>query len=376
MDFGFMRASTSQFGRPNKTQDRVVLSFDNFTSYLFTIDEALQHAWVFLTASKDPPIDIVKAFITQFGHTNGGSIRTDQGEKLARSIKFRDMVLCNHNYTVKPTGADSPSQNGVVKIYNNKLAICMRTLLYGAGLPAKYWSAALQHAVYLHNQLVHTVTKRMLIEGFFEFKPNIGHLKLKLFGSRVCVKRLGARPAKLDCNNFMGIFLGYMATNNNILYLDLSSGLVKQSHHMQLDKAWYLQASHPPAAQLLYDLGAEPDNIYHIATGPLTTPLPSDFHLPGTIKPIVIPWPLSPPTPNTHKHWPVPPACTTLPLPLHLTAVPETCHQPLTAAAAALTQAPLRQQRLPHKRSSIDIATDFNLTKGDMATAYLLPDPY
>ncbi len=56
-------------------------------------------------------------------------------------------------------------------------------------------------------------------------------------------------------------------------------------------------------------------------------------------------------------------------------AAPETCHQPLTAAAA-LTQASLCQQRLPCKWNSINIATDFNLTKGNMATVYLLPNPY
>jgi hypothetical protein len=74
MDFGFMRANRSQFGHPQKTQDRVVLSFDNFTSYLLTIDEALRHAWVFHTESKYPP---VKAFLMQFGHPDGGSIWTD-----------------------------------------------------------------------------------------------------------------------------------------------------------------------------------------------------------------------------------------------------------------------------------------------------------
>ena len=61
---------------------------------------------------------------------------------------------------MEPTGADSPSQNGAVEIYNDKLAVRTRTLLYGAGLPAKYWSSALQHSVYLHNRLVHTVTKK------------------------------------------------------------------------------------------------------------------------------------------------------------------------------------------------------------------------
>ncbi len=110
MDFGFMRASTSQFGHSNKTQDRLVLSFDNFTSYLLTINKALRHAWVFLTASKDPPIDIVKAFLMQFGHTDGGLIRTDEGGELAHLVKFCNMVLRNHNYTIEPTGMDSPSQ--------------------------------------------------------------------------------------------------------------------------------------------------------------------------------------------------------------------------------------------------------------------------
>ena len=61
MDFGFMRASTSDHARPNKSTDRVVSSYDEYTSYLPVIDEASMMAWVFLTKSKDPPIDIVCA---------------------------------------------------------------------------------------------------------------------------------------------------------------------------------------------------------------------------------------------------------------------------------------------------------------------------
>jgi hypothetical protein len=40
MDFGFMRASTSNFTKPNKKVDRVVLSYDGFSSYLLIVDEA------------------------------------------------------------------------------------------------------------------------------------------------------------------------------------------------------------------------------------------------------------------------------------------------------------------------------------------------
>jgi hypothetical protein len=56
-------------------------------------------------------------------------------------------MLDTFGYVVEPTGADSPSQNGGAEIYNNTLAVKTRTLLYGAGLPAKFWSIALLHSV-------------------------------------------------------------------------------------------------------------------------------------------------------------------------------------------------------------------------------------
>ncbi len=151
LDFGFMRASTSDYSRPNKTIDRVVLSYDGFSSYLLIIDEASRYAWVFLTTSKDPPINIITKFFTQHGHVEGGCVRTNQGGELARSAAFQDLMLRQFHYSVEPTGADSPSQNGTVEIYNGKFATRTRTLLYGSRLPAKFWSAALLHSVYLHN---------------------------------------------------------------------------------------------------------------------------------------------------------------------------------------------------------------------------------
>jgi hypothetical protein len=86
-------------------------------------------------------------------------VRTDQGGELARSSEFSDTILRNHQYVIKPTGVDSPSQNGAAKIYNGKLAVKTRTLLFGLGLPAKFWSSALLHTVYLHNRLVHTIMR-------------------------------------------------------------------------------------------------------------------------------------------------------------------------------------------------------------------------
>jgi hypothetical protein len=73
----------------------------------------------------------------RFG-SKSGLVRTDQGGELARSNEFRTMMLHKFGYVVEPTGADSPSQNGGAEIYNNTLAVKVRTLLYGSGLPAKF----------------------------------------------------------------------------------------------------------------------------------------------------------------------------------------------------------------------------------------------
>jgi hypothetical protein len=144
--------------------------------------------------------------------------------------------------------------------------------------------------MYLHNRLVHNITPKTPFEAYFGFKPDLSCLKL--FGSQVCVKELGSRCSKLDQHDFKGLVLGYMATDQNIVYLDLDSGVVKASHTAQFDEAWYLQPSCPPAAQLLYDLGilleCDPP-LGSLAESELVT---LDFQTPGLIEKILIPWTL------------------------------------------------------------------------------------
>ncbi|KAL7489457.1 hypothetical protein ACHAW6_015067 [Cyclotella cf. meneghiniana] len=61
--------------------------------------------------------------------------------------------------------------------------------------------------------------------------------RLQLFGAWVCVKVMGHRQAKLNRHNFSGIFLGYTATDDNIRYIDIHSGVVKTLHHVVFNKA-------------------------------------------------------------------------------------------------------------------------------------------
>ncbi len=187
-----------------------------------------------------------------------------------------------------------------------------RTLLYGSGLPATFWPSALLHSEYLHNCLVHQETGVTPFEHYYGSKPDLS--SLKVFGLQVCVKKSGDRRGKLDQNDFTGIFLGYTATDQNIIYLDLETGIVKRSHHAQFDKAWYLQATQPPVAQLLYDLGLEVNDCTKTVKLDVTPP-----------------WPSLPSRDLDLLKWKVSPTCRMTPLPLWETAEPN-C--PLTAAAA------------------------------------------
>jgi hypothetical protein len=253
--------------------------------YLLIVNEASRFLWVFLTKSEEPPLAIVEMFLGRFGHADGGVVRTDQGSELARSPEFCDTILHNYQYVIEPTGADSPSQNGAAEIYNGKLAVRARTLSFGSGLPTKFWSSALLHAVYLHNWLVHTVTQTTPLKFMFGIKPDLS--ALKIFGSCVCIKRLGKQRSKLDRHNFKGVFLGYTATDQNIVYLDLDSRDVKTSHYAQFDEAWYLQPTRPPAPQLLYDLKVRPLEETILTT--LDVQL--DFCAVGTVEKVMVPWP-------------------------------------------------------------------------------------
>jgi len=100
-----------------------------------------------------------------------------------------------------------PHPSGLLPRLHNYYRILHRHIHQYAWLPAKYWSSALQHSVYLHNRLVHKVTKKTPFESLYGIKPDIGHLKL--FGSRV--SRI------LDCGGVLAI-RRYPKLAHNLVY--------------------------------------------------------------------------------------------------------------------------------------------------------------
>ena len=252
IDFGFVRGSDFNY---KNNKGSTITSIDGMNSYLAIVDRATRYTWIFTTASKHPPIEAAKMVLTKFKSTNPHrTVRVDQGGELGRSDSFKTLIA-DHDYVLEPTGSDASAQNGIVERPNRTFGQMMRCLLHSAELGPEFWTYALQHAVYIKNRLPHASIKNTPFEQFTGTKPDLRNFKI--FGSRVYAKRPGRRPFKLDHHTASGYFLGYTATNKNVLYIDELSGRVKTATHIIFDEAHMSnrKGTAPLAAQTLQRLG-------------------------------------------------------------------------------------------------------------------------
>ena len=260
MDFGFPRGSSYK-GFDSAT-GQTFTSIDGYKAYLLIIMYPQRRVWVFPTKNKQPPIDILRTFLRKYD-TNTVThkvIRTDQGGELWKSASFRKVCCDEFSYILEPTAAGTPEQNGLAERPNRTFGKMMRCLLHSAGLGPQYWSFALLHAVWVYNRLPHSATGVSPYTAFSGKLPSAKHLRI--FGCRVIVRLSGERRAKLDSNSTTGIFLGYTATDKNILYMDEKTREIKTATHAIFDEA-HLTAPRttlPPAAAVLQHLGFSKDD--------------------------------------------------------------------------------------------------------------------
>jgi hypothetical protein len=102
IDYNFMWPLSLNYFRPDKTTNRVVLSYNGFSSYLLIVDKATSYIWCFLTKTKEPLTNFLDAFFSRFSHELGGSVCTDQGGKLAHSSALSDPLLQKHWHVLNP----------------------------------------------------------------------------------------------------------------------------------------------------------------------------------------------------------------------------------------------------------------------------------
>ena len=137
-DFGFMRTKHYQ---EEDSEGNLQTSVDGKNAYLLVVDRATRYMWVYLSSSKQPPIEFCKGVLHKFkAATSHRTVRCDQGE-LASSIAF-NKLLVSEGYTLEITGAGNSKQNGMVERPHRTLANMVRCVLHSSGLGPAYWSYA------------------------------------------------------------------------------------------------------------------------------------------------------------------------------------------------------------------------------------------
>jgi deoxyuridine 5'-triphosphate nucleotidohydrolase len=251
MDFGFVRGK--EFS--HKHGDKTVTSIDNKNAYLIVVDRATRYQWTFTTDSKSPPVETIRKLLMKFRSTNPHrTVRVDQGGELGRSKEFLTMIS-ECDFVLETTGSDASSQNGMAERPNRTYGQMMRCILHAAGLGPEFWSYALIYSTYVKNRIYHHSIKSTPYMKFTGTKPDLTNLRI--FGSKIFSKKPGKRPYKLDRHSDTGLFLGYTATDRNVIYFDTSTARIKTATYVIFDEAHFTTdaGKAPLAAQTLQRLG-------------------------------------------------------------------------------------------------------------------------
>jgi hypothetical protein len=272
LDFGFIRASSADFGV--MTGNHVLTSYDSNNSYLIIVCDKTRQTWVFCQASKLPPIFIIERFLASNGLKSGPRyLRMDQGEELWRSNDLLDVAFAA-GYDFEPTGSDAASENGKFEQANGTFGALVRCLLYSDGLHTRFWSAALVHDVYLKNHLYHKALCMTPHEAWTGEKPSLAHLLT--FGALVTARKPGKRPAKADCHADHGVLLGYGSIPKHVRYFDQMTNREKLSTNHTIDEAHYGTTNRPPGPHILMDMGYDQE---HVLPALITVPPKSHYPL-------------------------------------------------------------------------------------------------
>ena len=233
IDFGFVRGS--DYSTKDSDTGKTFTSIDNKNSYLLIVDRKTRYMWIHTSASKEPPLEAVRAVLTKFGSNDKHrTVRSDQDKGLGKSKAFLTMLEELH-FTPELTGTDNSQQNSRTERPHRDLGQMMRCLLHSSTLGPEYWTHSIALAVFVKNRIPHKSIGKTPFEAFTGKRPNLE--KLRIFGSRIRAKKPGNRKAKLDHHTESGIFIGYSATSDNVYFIDDATGLVKLGTHVIFDEA-------------------------------------------------------------------------------------------------------------------------------------------
>lgn len=197
-----------------------VASIGGSRYFITFIDDYTKYFSVYMMKNKDEALQKFKDFSllveNQFG-SKIKKIRSDNGGEYINE-EF-DIYLKKCGISRNKTIPYTPQQNGVAERANRTLMELLRSMLYFAGLPKKFWAEALATAVYLKNRsptsCFHGETP---YQRWWKKKPEVGHLKV--FGCTAYVHIPSEKRTKLDEKSLKCTFIGYSEESKGYKFFD------------------------------------------------------------------------------------------------------------------------------------------------------------
>ncbi|WVZ94605.1 hypothetical protein U9M48_040475 [Paspalum notatum var. saurae] len=297
------------------------------------LDDHSHFAWTFPLRHKSdvlPTLISFHAFVrTQF-NTDIKCLHTDNGREFDSSASRA--FFSTHGIALQLTCPYTSQQNGRAERVLRTLNDSMRTLLFHASVPIRFWPDALATATYLLNRRPSRVHQNTTpFQLLFGATPDYEHLRV--FGCLCYPNIASTAPHKLAARSIACVFLGYPAEQRGYRCYDPVSRRVITSRHVYFDETVFpfarlqLTPSPPsPAPQVFQEFLPQ-----RLARRHLRAPSP--------------PAASSPPVPSDTSHTtPVPsPASTTAPPPPPVPSAPPPPAAPARHTMITRARAGLRQ---------------------------------
>ena len=188
--------------------------------YMLTFtDDYSRYTTVYFLKNKSEVFAKFKQYVSQIenrtGHKiknlnilnkNVKSLRTDNGGEYT-SNEFKK--YCTEKGIFREfTNPHTPEQNGVSERLNRTIIETVRSMIFHAKLPLRFWAEAANTAVYLRNRSpTVSLGNKTPYECWFDRKPDISNLRV--FGCLSYVHVPDCQRQKLDPKSYKAIFVGY-----------------------------------------------------------------------------------------------------------------------------------------------------------------------
>ncbi|WVZ82160.1 hypothetical protein U9M48_029453 [Paspalum notatum var. saurae] len=228
-----------------------VLSISGYKYYLVVVDDFSHYSWTFPLRFKSEAFSTLSHFFawvsTQFGLTIK-AVQCDNGREFDNNAS-RSFFL-TRGVQLRMSCPYTSAQNGKAERMIRTTNDVMRTLLFQASLPARFWAESLHTATYLLNRLPSTASPAPTPHhALFGTPPRYNHLRV--FGCACYPNTSATAPHKLAPRSTRCVFLGYSPDHKGYRCFDLTSRRILISWHVVFDESDFpFSSTTTPASDL------------------------------------------------------------------------------------------------------------------------------